>query len=184
MAKMLQHESIAMFMECGEINNMKLDKKMADALNAQFNKEIVSASIYASMAADFFGKNLPGFGMWFQKQAKEELAHAEKIHRYVDEKGERVFYDAIPKPQDSWSKIIEALQAAKKHEEYITASIYGLVETARELKDYGTESFLKWFVDEQVEEESSVQNIIDQLEMVGDSNMGIFQIDRALMQRK
>lgn len=163
---------------------MSLSKAMAEALNKQFNEELNSAYLYDSMAADFYAKRLPGFASWMTIQAQEERDHAQRIHRYLDEHEERVFYAAIPEPQAEWDSPLEAMKAALGHEKYISKCIHNLVHTARKEDDISTEFFLGWYVTEQVEEESSAQSLIDKLEMVGDSQFGLYQLDKEVATRQ
>lgn len=163
---------------------MRISEKMAEALDKQFNEELNSAYLYQSMAADFYAKNLAGFGAWMDKQAAEERTHADKIHRFLDDRGSRVHHAALPKPQSEWEHPLDAMKAALKHEEYITQCIHDLVKLSRKEGDIATEVFLGWFVNEQVEEESSVQSLIDKLEMVGDNTFGVYQLDKEVSARQ
>jgi ferritin len=163
---------------------MALKKTMTDALNAQFNEEYASAYLYESMAADFYAKNLPGFGVWMTKQAAEERGHAEKFHRYLDEHGERVVYGALAAPQASWDSPLAAMKAALAHEKHITQRIHDLVKLARSEGDIATELFLGWYVGEQVEEESNAQSLIDKLGMVGDNKVGLYGLDKEVAARQ
>jgi len=162
---------------------MGVSKTMADALNKQFNEEMNSAYIYRSMAADFYAKNLPGFAVWMTCQVNEELMHAEKIHRYLDEHNERVFYAAILEPQATWKSPLDIIKAALNHEKHITKCIHNLVHLAREVDDIATETFLSWYITEQVEEEASAQSLIEKLEMIGDSGTGLYQLDQEVSTR-
>ena len=163
---------------------MAISKTMSDALNKQFNEEINSAYLYDSMAADFYARNLPGFAVWMTGQAGEERMHAQKIHHYLDENGERVFYAAIPEPQAEWKSPLDAINAALGHEKFISQCIHDLVRLARKEDDIPTESFLGWYVNEQVEEESTAQSLIDKLEMVGDNRFGLYQLDKEVSTRQ
>jgi len=163
---------------------MALSKTMSDALNKQFNEELNSAYLYESMAADFYAKNLSGFAAWMTLQAAEERMHAEKFHRYLDENSERVFYAAIPEPQAEWKSPLDAIKAALAHEKYITKCIHDLVRLARKDDDIATETFLGWYVTEQIEEESTAQSLIDKLEMVGDNRVGLYQLDKEVSTRQ
>lgn len=156
---------------------MAISKNMSEALNKQFNEELNSAYLYESMVADFHFKNLPGFATWMTIQAAEERMHAEKLHRYLDDNGERVFHAAIPKPQAEWDSPLDIMQAALKHEKHISHCIHNLVRLAREEGDIATETFLSWYVTEQIEEESSAQNLIDKLEIIGDHKLGLYHLD-------
>ncbi len=163
---------------------MKLSKKINDALNDQFNEEIASSYIYSSMAADLFHKNLSGFALWMTKQAAEEQAHAEKIHRYLDQMGERVYYKALAAPQVTWDSVLDLMKAALAHEEFITGKVYSLMKQAREEGDLATESFVRWYVDEQVEEEANVESVIQKLENFGNEKVGLYQLNKDMAARQ
>lgn len=163
---------------------MAVSRTMSEALNRQFNGELSSAYLYDSMAADFYARNLPGFAAWMTLQASEERAHAEKIHRYLDENGERVFYAAMAEPQAEWASPLDAVKAALGHEKYISKCIHDLVRTARKEDDIATEAFLSWYVTEQVEEEAAAQSLVDKLEMVGDNKFGLYQLDKEVSTRQ
>ncbi len=157
-----------------------LSPKMEKALNEQINAEMFSAYLYLAMVAYFQEKNLSGFAQWMTVQNEEETFHAMKFFRYVSERGGRVTLDAIEKPQFEWESPLAAMEAALEHEGYITGRINDLVDLAIEEKDHATASFLRWFVDEQVEEEDSVNEVVQKLRMVGSNGGGLFMMDRDL----
>lgn len=163
---------------------MAISKSMTEALNKQFNEEWGSAYLYESMAADFYAKNLHGFANWMTVQAAEERSHAQRIHHYLDENNERVFYAALPEPQATWETPLETMMATLAHEKYITKCIHDLVRNSRKEDDIATETFLDWYVTEQLEEETSAQSWIDKLKMVGDVKMGLYQLDKEASTRQ
>jgi ferritin len=116
-------------------------------------------------------------------QNEEETFHAMKFFRYVSERGGRVTLDAIEKPQFEWESPLAAMEAALSHEGYITGRINDLVNLALEEKDHATASFLRWFVDEQVEEEDNVNEVVQKLRMVGSDGGGLFMMDRDMATR-
>ncbi|HPE67895.1 MAG TPA: ferritin [Thermotogota bacterium] len=160
-----------------------LEKKMEKELNKQINEELFSAYLYQAMAAHFDNNNLPGFAKWMEIQAAEEVHHAKKFYHYILEKGGKVELEAIQKPPMEWESPLEALKAAYKHEVHITQRIYTLLETARELKDYSTEVMLHWFINEQVEEEASADQIVQMLKRVGGEKNGLMMVDREMAKR-
>lgn len=163
---------------------MGMSKTIAEALNEQFNEELNSAYIYEAVAADFYAKKLPGFAAWMTQQAAEERAHAEKIHRYLDDRGGRVYHKAMPEPQAEWPDAQAALEAVLDHERYISKCIHDLIRLVRREDDIASESFLDWYVMEQVEEEASAQALIDKLEMIGDNKLGLYQLDQEVSTRQ
>ncbi|MGB4305210.1 MAG: ferritin [Coprothermobacter proteolyticus] len=161
-----------------------LTETVEKALNEQINKELFSAYLYLSMAADFESKNLAGFAKWMKAQSAEELNHAMKLFNYVLERGGHVELMAIEKPQQTWESPLKAFQDAYDHERFITQSIYSLLEIAQSAKDYGTMEFLQWYVKEQVEEEAHAEHVMKNLEMINDAPAGLLMLDHELGQRE
>jgi len=163
---------------------MNISKKMEKAINDQINAELYSAYLYLSMSAFCEDNNLPGAAYWFKLQTKEEVEHAIKFYNYVFERGGMVELEKIDKPEKTWKDIEDVFKNAYEHEQYVTKRIHDLVDLAIEEKDHATQSFLKWFVDEQVEEENSTSSIYEKIKMVKDFKGGLFMIDRELGQRE
>ena len=160
-----------------------IGKKMEDALNDQINAELYSAYLYLAMAAYFDSENLPGFASWMRVQTQEETVHAMKIFDFVSERGGRVALKAIDEPGKEWKSALAAFKAAYEHEQYITGRINDLMNLAIKEKDHATNAFLQWFVNEQVEEETSVDSVVQQLKMAEKAPGALFMMDRELGQR-
>ncbi|MBO8160032.1 MAG: ferritin [Thermosipho sp. (in: Bacteria)] len=157
-----------------------LNERVEKALNEQIKKEINSAYLYLSMATYFESENLNGFANWMKKQANEELNHAMKIYNYVFERGGRVELQAIEKPKCKWDSPLAAFEEAYNHERFITDSIHKLYELSLEEKDYATASMLKWFIDEQVEEEAQTEQIVNKIKLLSKSPNGLYILDKEL----
>lgn len=157
-----------------------LSEKMREALNVQINKEIYSAYLYLSMATHFESVSLPGFANWQKVQAQEEMVHAMKFYGYVNERGGKVDLLPIEGPPTTWDSALAIAEHTLKHEQLVTSLINGLVKLAREEDDYATESFLKWYIDEQVEEEASAGAVVEKIKLAGDKGGGIFMLDREM----
>ena len=162
---------------------IELNSKIEEVLNNQINREIYSAYLYLSMAAYFDATGLKGMANWTKIQYQEEMAHAMKIFNYVNDRGGRVILESIEKPATEWVSPIDVFEGILKHEEYITKNINELIAVATEEKDYATINFLQWFISEQVEEEANVNEILDQLNLIGDNKMGLVMLDKELGQR-
>lgn len=160
-----------------------LSAKMLQALNDQINAELYSSYLYLAMAARCEALNLPGAAHWLEVQSKEEHEHAMKFYKYVNERRAEVKLQAIKEPPASWNDLSELFDDVLAHEQYISKRINDLVKLAREENDYATENMLQWFVKEQVEEEASVDAIVQRLKLVGNMPQGLFFIDRELGQR-
>ncbi len=161
-----------------------LSKKLQDALNEQIKHEIYSAYTYLSMVAYFEAENLRGFAHWMRLQRLEELEHAMKIFDFVIDRGGRVELQAIEKPPAQFKSPLDAFEKALAHERKISGLIHKLYDLADDEDDYPTEVMLHWFIDEQVEEEKSASEVVDQLQMIGNNVAGLFILDARLGERK
>jgi ferritin len=157
--------------------------KMQKALNKHLNEELFSSYLYLSMAAYFETKNLKGFANWMRLQSHEEYAHAMKFYGYITQVGGNVTLMQINAPKTSWKNHMDVFRETLEHEKFITELINKLVDLAILEKDHATNNFLQWFVNEQVEEVATAEDIVNKLEMVGDNKNGLFMIDRELGSR-
>lgn len=157
-----------------------LSRKMQEAINAQINAELYSAYLYLSMAAWAETQNLPGIANWMRVQFEEEQFHALKFFDYMYERGGNVVLKAIDEPPAHFESPLALFEETLAHEQKVTGLIHGLYALAVEEKDYAAQSFLQWYIDEQVEEEASATAIIEQLKMTGDSKMGLLMLNREL----
>lgn len=160
-----------------------ISKRIQDVMNEQIKHETFSAYLYFSMAAYFHSKSLDGMAQWMKAQAQEEFGHALRFFNHINDRGGRIELQALEKPQVEWDSPIAAFKAALEHEEFITGKINDLAKLADEENDRAAGIMLQWFVTEQVEEESTVDAIIEKLKLVGDKGHGIFMIDHELATR-
>ena len=157
---------------------MKLSTKLEKALNDQLNLELVSAYAYLGMTAYFQQTAFTGFAKWMELQSREELGHAHKFFSYIAERNGKAKLQTVPEPKCDYKSALQAFQASLAQEQKVSAAICGIYELAMAEKDFATPSFLKWFLDEQVEEEKSVSEMVAKLELVGDNRNGLFQLDK------
>jgi ferritin len=160
-----------------------ISEKVLKAFNDQINEELYSSYLYLSMSAYFEIKNMRGFANWFRIQSVEENMHAMKFFDFVNQVGGKVTLKQINAPKTNWKSAMEVFKETLAHEKHITAQIHKLVGIANQEKDYASQSFLQWFVNEQVEEEANVQDLIYKLEMIGDNKGGLYMLDRELGSR-
>ncbi|MCD6499301.1 MAG: ferritin [Deltaproteobacteria bacterium] len=160
-----------------------LNETMGKAINDQINAELYSAYLYYAMSAYFEEQGLAGFGHWMRLQAIEEMIHAQKFFAYVNERGGRVVLAAIEAPPKQWDSALVAFEAVYKHEVHVSSLINKLVDLAQEEHDHATYNFLQWFVGEQVEEEASASEVVQRLKLAGQTQGGLFMLDRELGQR-
>lgn len=160
-----------------------ISKKMTASLNEQINKELYSAYLYLSMAAYSASIGLTGFSNWFTVQVQEELIHAKKFYDYVNQQGGRVILKAIDEPPKDFLSPIDLFEKTLAHEKKVTSRINDFVDMARKENDHATETFLQWFITEQVEEVASPTEILQKLNLIGKDGNGLLTIDAQLATR-
>lgn len=160
-----------------------ITEKVQNALNKQINAELYSSYLYLSMSSFFESGNLKGFANWMRIQAQEELVHAMKFYDHVMERGGKVILTSIEGPPTQWESAFSIFEHVFRHEQKVTGLINGLVDLAISEKDHATNNFLQWFVNEQVEEEASADEIVKELKLIGDSPDAMFFLDRELGRR-
>ena len=160
-----------------------ISDKMVKALNVQMNNEFYNSRLYLSMATYFYDINLDGAAHWMEIQAVEETGHAMKLYNHLKERNARILLTEVPAPPTEWKSPLAAFEDAYKHECDVTKAFDGLVAQAQSLKDNATLNFLQWFVDEQVEEEASVDAVVQKLKMASNAPGAMFFIDRMLGER-
>lgn len=161
-----------------------LSQKLQDALNEQINKEFFSEYMYLSISAYLLSKDLDGFANYFKVQAEEEHFHAMKMFNFVHDAGGNVILKPLDGPQTSFNSVVQVFEMALDHEKFITKSINDLMDLAIQEKDHAVRSFLQWYVDEQVEEESTISRLITKLKMINGEGHGMLMLDAELGQRK
>ena len=154
-----------------------ISKKLEEALNHQINNELSSYYSYLAMTAFLETTPFSGFAGWMRAQAEEEKGHAMKIFDYLNDRDGKVVLEAIPQPATDYSSPLEIFKTSLAQEIHVTAQINELYELARQEKDFAVQEYLGWFLTEQVEEEKSAQDMVDRLELAGDSVEALLLLD-------
>ncbi len=157
-----------------------LNKKIEKAFNIQLNNELFSSYLYLAMAAYLEDKNLKGMASWQQKKAQEEITHAMKFYNYINDKGGRVTLYKIETPKGEYNSITQVFEEGYKHECKITKNIYELATLSEKEKDYASKVFLDWFIQEQVEEESTAMEVLGKIKLVKTDSAALYMLDKEL----
>jgi ferritin len=160
-----------------------LNKKVEQAMNDQLQKELQSAYVYLGMSAYCESQSLPGFAQWLRSQFDEEQQHALRFYNFIiDREGEIVLkqLDAAP---TNYKSVQDVFETALGHEKAVTAAINELYDLVATEKDFASQAWLDWFATEQVEEEKTVGQIVDDLHRIGADGNGLFILDRSLGSR-
>lgn len=160
-----------------------MDKKVAELLNDQINKELYSAYLYLDMANFYSRQGLDGFANWYEIQAKEEQDHAMLMYKYLHNNDQTVTLEAIAKPDKQFKELMDPLKAAHAHEQYVTSLIDAIYDAAQQAKDHRTVQFLDWFIKEQGEEEKNSMDLITKLELFGDDARSLYMLNSELAGR-
>ena len=160
-----------------------ISKELAKAINEQMVFEMYSSYIYLGLAAGLERLKLPGAANWMRMQVDEELIHANIFYNYLNDQEAEITLGAIDKVATKVKSAKEAFELALKHERIVTGRINQLCALAAKNNNYATMTFLNFFVTEQVQEEKSVQQIIDKYEFAGASKEALLFIDKDLALR-
>ena len=160
-----------------------MDEKLQTLLNAQVNNEHGAALIYTQLAYEMDNLSFPGMRDWFFKQAEEEREHAQKFAEHLLDRGYRVELEDIQVGSVKAATPLDAFEASLAHEQKVSEQIREIARTADAAGDLDSRPLTNWFLDEQVEEEASVSEVIDQLKLVGNDGSGLLRIDSSLAER-
>jgi ferritin len=160
-----------------------LNDKLQTALNDQIQREMYSAYIYLAMSANCDERNLTGFATWMKMQAQEEMMHAMRIYDHILERGGTVILQAIEQPPSEFGSPLDIMEKSLAHERFITGQINELYDLAVEVGDRPAQVMLQWFITEQMEEESTVDDIVERLKMFGQEGAALLMVDTELGSR-
>ena len=160
-----------------------MDKKVAELINEQINKELYSAYLYLEFANYYASVGLDGFENWYKIHAQEERDHAMLFYQYLQNENQKVTLEAIAKPDKVFTCHMDVLKAGLEHEEYVTSLINDIYAAAYEVKDFRTMQFLDWFVKEQGEEETNANDMITKMELFGSDPKSLYMLNQELAAR-
>ena len=160
-----------------------LSEKLEKSLNDQITFEFYSSYTYLAMAAFCESSDLSGFANFFRVQAKEELDHAMKFYDYVFQKGGKVILGEIEQPKKEYDSMVDVFETGLEHERMVTSKIYNLTDIATEEREHATISFLKWFIDEQVEEEDNFNSLLKKVKRCEGNPAALYMLDDELAAR-
>ena len=152
---------------------MVLSQELSEALNAQVNAEMWSANLYLSMAVYFKKAGLNGFAHWMEKQFEEENEHAQKMIDFAIERGGNIEIGQITVVPTGWGNPLEVFEHVYSPECKVSEMIDKMVDIAEKDRDHASRDFLFGFVREQVEEERTAKDIVDQFKAYGEHHYGI-----------
>ncbi len=157
-----------------------LKSNVESVLNEQVKREEFSSRLYLSMAIWCEVNGFPGAAAFLYRQSDEERMHQLKLVRYVNDRGGKAVLKSLEQPQAEYESLLQIFKDVLKHEQFITTSINEVYEVTLNEKDYTTGNFIQWYINEQIEEESTMSTILDKISLVGADKAGMFHIDKEL----
>ena len=159
---------------------MKISKNMQSALNNQIALEANASNSYLAMASWCEITGYEGGASFFYAQSEEERGHMLKIVHYLNNLGAAATIPATKIPASNFKSLESVLKTALSSEQTVTSAIHKMVEIAQKDKDHSTYAFLEWFVNEQVQEETKFETLIQKFELIGRDKLAINEIDKIL----
>jgi bacterioferritin B len=135
-------------------------ERFVDALNEQIANEFAAAHQYVAIGVHYETETFPRLARFFYKQADEEREHAMKMVQYLLDTNSPVHLRGVDAPTREFADHVQPVKHALEQERRVTVQIGKLVDIARETNDHASETFMQWFVEEQVEEEATMQDLL------------------------
>lgn len=162
---------------------MRIDDDVRDAFNAQTTREVQAAYNYLAMAGWFEANGFPGFARWMQHQSEEEWAHAKRMFQFVLDRGGEIALGDLGAPRAAYGSVLEVFETGLEQERAVSGHIKDLYALAMDARDFASMPLLDWFIDEQIEEEASFGQIVDDIRRAGDDAHAMLILDRELGSR-
>lgn len=159
---------------------MQLNKTLDKAFSEQITVELQAAAIYRQLAIELEYLNLNGMASWMRTQSDEERLHADKFIQHSLDRGNRPTIGTVDAPKPKVKSAHDAFKTALEHERSVSAKIRDLYRLAHKEGDLDCHPLLDWFLTEQIEEESTVDEIVGRLELIGDDGGGLLRLDAEL----
>ncbi|MGI8869025.1 MAG: ferritin [Mycobacteriales bacterium] len=156
---------------------MQMTAELEESFNTQITLEFEASMVYRQLAIEMEIRDLPGMAAWLRHQADEEIVHANKFIDHLSDRDNHPSIGAIAAPALEISTVLDCFEAALKHEEGVSAAIRELYVTGDRAGDLDSRPLLTWFLSEQIEEESTVREIVGRIELIKDDGPGLLRLD-------
>ena len=161
-----------------------LSDRLKQALIDQMNHEFAAAHEYLAMASYCENRSYDGFANFYKQQAKEARYHGTKIYNYLNDRGVHAKFQGIPEPKNEYDSLLDTFKQGLEQERTVTKNFYQISDIATEDREHMTLSFVRWFLDEQVEEEAMFETHIDYLERLKDDGNALYVYEQDMAKRQ
>lgn len=155
-----------------------LSEKVEKVLNEQIQLESFSSQLYLAMASWAERSGYEGTANFLYDHSDEERQHMLRLFHYVNDRGGQAHVGAIEAPAQDYDSVQDIFEQILEHEVYISQKINELVGTCLDERDFTTQAFLQWYVNEQIEEESIFRSVLDKITLLGDDKARMYMFDR------
>jgi len=159
---------------------MLISEKLNQAMNDQVGSELGASNQYLQVAAHFGREDLRELASFFFRQSDEERGHAMKFVHYILDAGGTVAIPGLSAPTQQIKSAEQAAQLSLDSEKRVTDQINALQQLATAEKDFAALNFLSWFSEEQIEEVSTMNELLNTIRRAGDQ---ILMVEAALSRR-
>jgi ferritin len=163
--------------------HMQINETMNAAFNDQITMELQAAHNYLAMGAWFESAGFSGMAAWMHAQSAEESAHAMKFYQFVLDRDGTIVLGSLSAPPTEFDSVVSVFENGLTQERAVSASVNKLYGLAMEQKDFASLPLLDWFVTEQVEEEATFAQILDDLALADGGPQAMLFLDRELGSR-
>ena len=160
-----------------------LKTSLSNVLSEQVNAEYYSAYLYLTMSAYADRTGFKGIANWFFVQAQEEMAHGTHIYQHLLERGATPLFSDIKVPETEFGSIEEVFTKTLAHEQHVTELINNIATIALRENDHATYNFILWYVNEQIEEEATADELLTKIRLIGDNTAMLYNLDAELSTR-
>ena len=157
-----------------------LSEEIENILNEQIKIEASSSAKYLAMASWCGEKGFVNSESFFMAQAEEERGHMLKIFKYIGDLGGKPISPEVTNIPHNFESLRDVFETALEQEISVTHAIHRIVDLCRKNKDYTTDSFMQWFINEQLEEEFIARRIVELFDVIGEEGHGLYLIDQAI----
>lgn len=162
---------------------MQMSESLEKKFHEQITLEFEASMVYRQLAIELAAMDLPGMSAWLRHQADEEIVHANKFIDHLLDRDNHPVIGAIAPAEVSVSSVLDAFEAARAHEQRVSASIRDLWNAADQEGDIDCRPLLSWFLSEQIEEEATVGEIVGRVRLIDNDGPGLLRLDEELGQR-
>lgn len=159
---------------------MKLSDTMAAEFNRQLTMELDASNAYLAMAGWLDNAGFPGFSSWMQMQSEEERLHGLKLYQFILDRETEITIGSIDAPATEFDSLVDVFETALAQEKAVTAAISNMYGLANAEGDYASIPLLQWFVTEQIEEEATMSQVIDDLKLAEANPQALLLLDREM----